>query len=276
MNYIADEAWLATIGDIVQDGVAVEPQASTGANGRVSWEVLNHILSFDMRYPIVSKKPNTSWPYMIAESMWVISGSNRLDWHPVINKIQAPYSDDEIKLAGGYGPNFRRQLEYVVETLRRDINSRQAVITIWSRAPKPSRDIPCTVALQFIVRKGHLHCLVTMRSSDVGMGLPYDMLTFTCMAAEVASRLEAIELGQCFITAGSRHIYITHFDVLRNIYHEHVGYGIAPIHAPWQTWKWHAIKENFTRFLDLPYDKEFKNMKYNEAAKYILFTASGG
>lgn len=273
-SFVADEAWVNTIGDIAMYGESVEPQKSTGSGGRVSFEILNHTLAFNMAYPIVTKKPNTSWSYMIAEAMWVISGSSKLNWHPIINKIQGPYSDDGIKLNGAYGPPFRRQLEYVVETLKRDINSRQAFMTIWARNPKPSKDIPCTTSVQFIVRKNKLDCLVTMRSSDVGMGLPYDMLTFTCMAAEVASRLEGIELGACCVTAGSRHIYIEHFDKLKSIYYEHSGFAIVPQYAQWQTWKWDAIKEKFTRFLDLPYDDNDR-LAYNQAAGFALMNAAG-
>lgn len=236
----ADRAWINTIKDVLEYGDAVAPQKSTGSGGRVSFEILPHQLAFNMRYPIVTIKPNTSWVYMAAEPMWVINGSNRLDWAPEIDRIQSPYSDNQETLAGAYGPPFKQQLEYVARTLNSDINSRQAVMTIWKRDPFPSKDIPCTVALQFIVRDGFIHCIVTMRSSDVGMGLPYDMLTFTCMAAEVASMLnEPVELGNCYITAGSRHIYQDQVSKLEYI----VNNAIMNVeYNPWAMWAWPAIK----------------------------------
>jgi Thymidylate synthase len=45
-----------------------------------------------------------------------------------------------------------------------------------------------------------------MRSSDVWMGLPYDMFSFTCMSYMIAETVNAV-LGNCSITAGSSHIY---------------------------------------------------------------------
>jgi thymidylate synthase len=178
---------------------------------------------------------------MAAEPMWVIEGSNRLDWSPEIDKIQSPYSDNQLTLAGAYGPPYKQQLEYIVRTLNSDLNSRQAVMTIWKRDPFPSKDIPCTVALQFIVREGHINCIVTMRSSDVGMGLPYDMLTFACMAAEVAANLnEPVELGSCYITAGSRHIYHDQFDKLNYVFKNT---KLDMEYKPWAIWAWPAIKD---------------------------------
>lgn len=237
----ANKAWLDTVSDVLKHGEAVAPQKSTGAGGRVSFELLAHTMQFDMRYPIVTIKPNTSWIYMAAEPMWVISGSNKLNWVPEIDRIQAPYSDNQESLAGAYGPPFKQQLDYVARTLNSDLNSRQAVITIWKRDPFPSKDIACTVALQFIVRNGFINCIVTMRSSDVGMGLPYDMLTFTCMAAEVASMLnEPVEFGTCYITAGSRHIYQDQMSKL-----EYVAQNTYPTYDeynPWAMWAWPAIK----------------------------------
>ncbi len=238
----ANRAWRDTVADVLKHGKAVAPQLSTSAGGRLSFEMLAHTMQFDMRYPIVTIKPNTSWLYMCAEPLWVIDGSNRLDWAPEIEKIQAPYSDNGYLLNGAYGPPFKQQLAYVANLLNKDPNSRQAVMTIWKRNPKPSKDIPCTVAVQFIVREGYIHCIVTMRSSDVGMGLPYDMLTFTCMAAEVASKLkEPVELGNCYITAGSRHVYKDQVDKLYFIIKN--AFPADNEYKPWAMWQWPGIKE---------------------------------
>jgi len=49
-----------------------------------------------------------------------------------------------------------------------------------------------------------------MRSSDVWIGLPYDMFSFSCIANQVAMRLN-VKLGVCSITAGSSHLYYRDF-----------------------------------------------------------------
>lgn len=266
----ANDAWLKTIGDVITHGQAVPPQKSVGAGNRLSFEVLAHTLSFDMQYPIVLSKPSTSWLYMCAEPLWVLDGSNKLSWLPEIEKIQAPYSDNQSTLAGAYGPAMLNQLDYVARKLNGDINSRQAVMTIWKRNPKPSRDIPCTVAVQFIVRENRINCIVTMRSSDVGMGLPYDMLTFACMAAEVATFIdEPLELGNCYITAGSRHIYTDQMDKLTFITQSSIE---APEYKPWNVWSWPGIKAKMYSIASTPYEDR---SLYQSIARDRLLGASG-
>jgi len=251
---MANEAWLQTIGDILLEGKPVAPQQSTGASNRVSFEILNHAMKFDMAHPIVTIKPNTSWLYMCAEALWVIEGSNKLSYNLEIDRIQGPYSDDNETLAGAYGPAFKYQKDWVIKKLNQDRNTRQAVMTIWRRNPKPAKDIPCTCMLQFIIRDNKLNVLVTMRSSDVGMGLPYDMLTFTCIAAEIASSLqESTELGVCYITAGSRHIYENQITQLSNLFDSCVGFYSQPEHQPWATWKWPGIKDIMLRIINMKY-----------------------
>lgn len=240
MTYSADTAWLAAIQNVCLGGEAVAPQASTGANGRVSFELIAHTMEFDMGYPIVTCKPNTSWIYMAAEAIWILSGENSLFYSQEIQRIQAPYSDDGKKLSGAYGPSFQSQLPYILDLFARDINTRQAVLTIWKRSPKPSKDIPCTVALQWLIRNNKLHCIVTMRSSDVGMGLPYDMFSFACMSAEIASKL-GVELGICYITAGSRHIYDNQIATLKDL--PITVAALSPNYEKLVTWKWPAYKE---------------------------------
>ena len=68
------------------------------------------------------------------------------------------------------------------------------------------------MSVQFILRGYYLHCVVNMRSSDVFLGLPYDIFTFSMMAADVLRGLEKrlhthLELGYLIWNAGSAHIY---------------------------------------------------------------------
>lgn len=267
----ANRVWRDTVKDVLALGKAVPAQKSTGAGGRISFELLAHTMQFSMQYPIVTIKPKTSWLYMVTEPLWVIDGSNRLDWSSEIEKIQAPYSDDGITLSGSYGVPFKQQLNYIVNKLNEDRNSRQAVMTIWKRYPKPSKDIPCTVALQFLVRDGLIHCIVTMRSSDIGMGLPYDMLTFVCMAAEIGSKLkEPVELGDCYITAGSRHVYSDQIDALTYV----VNNSFPPDneYLAWNMWKWPGIKQ---KMYDIAFTYYEDRGLYQSIAKDRLLGASG-
>lgn len=205
MNDTADKMWHNTLWRIREYGLVSSPR---GIN---TWEILSNLTSFDMHYPVVvNPDRKLSYKFMAAEASWVLAGSNRLDFHHEIKEKLEKYSDDGVVLNGAYGPHVLRQIEYAIACLKNDISSRQAVIGIWQTNPKASKDIPCTLSLQFLIRNSILYTMVSMRSSDAWMGLPYDMFTFSCISRTVASALR-VELGTCYITAGSSHIYLEDF-----------------------------------------------------------------
>jgi len=119
-------------------------------------------------------------------------------------------------LHGAYGPRVRGRVRKVIKELAEDPNSRQGVITVWDNysdlapwrrgsGPKP-KDIPCTIGLHFMLRRGMLNLHVHMRSNDVWLGLPYDVMQFTILQCSVANALH-VEAGRYFHNADSLHMY---------------------------------------------------------------------
>ena len=133
---------------------------------------------------------------MAAEAYWILSGDNTVTGIAPYSSSMAKFSDDGITLAGAYGVPFREQVEHVCEALDDDPDTHQATMTFWRPSPEPSKDIPCAVALDFKLRNGKLNLHVFMRSSDQWLGLPYDIFSFSLIAATVASAL--MESGATF------------------------------------------------------------------------------
>jgi thymidylate synthase len=130
----------------------------------------------------------------------------------------APYADDGI-FWGAYGPRAAGDLGLVVELLRRDPDSRQAVISIYDSdrdLGRSARDIPCTLALQFFVRGGRLDAWAVMRSQDAWLGMPYDFGQFTMLQFAVAQAL-GIAPGVYTHTLGSLHLYEKHWDAAADV-----------------------------------------------------------
>ena len=165
-------------------------------------ELRNNILYHPIR--------NLNYKFQIAEFLWMAYGRNDLATLARYNSQMARFSDDGLTLAGAYGPRLQPQWQFLVDTLSRDHYSRQAVATIWTPNPTGSKDVPCTVALQFIARLGMLNCIVTMRSSDVWLGLPYDAGTFGLLANCLAGVL-GLHTGFLQFNLGSSHLYETDF-----------------------------------------------------------------
>ena len=136
--------------------------------GRLTKEILGMhlILNDPLKNIILSEKRKINLQFAVAEWLWMMKGRNDVDYLAKYNSKMREYSDDGHTLNGAYGPKIIDQLGYVIETLTLEYSSRQAVLTIWERNPNPSKDIPCTVSMQFIIRDGALHMFVNMRSSD--------------------------------------------------------------------------------------------------------------
>jgi thymidylate synthase len=131
----------------------------------------------------------------------------------------ANYTEDNGLFHGAYGLRTDGQYSAVIERLKNDPDSRQAVVTIWNPSLDllPSkRDYPCTVLHQFRVRNGALNMSVYMRSNDVWLGAAYDWFQFTRVQIAMASVL-GVEVGRYAHHVGSLHIYEQHFDKVSSL-----------------------------------------------------------
>ncbi len=153
-----------------------------------------------------------SHQFAAVEAEWIITGDNRLSTLLPYAPTYAKFSDDGQTLHGAYGPKVAVQLDSVIQAFVKDPNTRQAVINIWRENPPESRDIPCTLSVQWLLRDGILQCFDTMRSSDVWLGWPYDIFSFSMLSHYLALRLRAAGvkvdvLGYITLTAASCHLY---------------------------------------------------------------------
>lgn len=121
---------------------------------------------------------------------------------------------------GAYGNRVRiddedrgddvHQAQVVIDRLKADKDSRQAVIALW----RPELDLnwggkhdyPCTLSLMFTIRNGFLQLHTTMRSNDVWWGLAYDAFQFTQLQLTVAHAL-GVPVGSYVHHAVSLHTY---------------------------------------------------------------------
>ncbi len=196
----------------------LEEQHKNGFNdssrdGDVVGEFINAItIISDPRKNIVeSDIRKLSKQYMIGEFLWYNSASNNLSDIQNYTSAWDRMSDDGETVNSNYGHKIRKfygfdQWEYVKELLRKDQNSRQAVIHIKNPRTEPSKDVPCTISLQFFIRDNELHLTTYMRSNDIWMGFPYDVFNFCCFQIQMAMEL-GVKIGCYTHIAGSLHLY---------------------------------------------------------------------
>jgi thymidylate synthase len=206
-------------------------------------ELLNFTFSIDdprdrlIGYP--SRKAD--YGFAVGEFLWYARGADDLESMLYYNRRMGDFSDDGKTLNSAYGKrifntlhevpgypgSFYVQWDGIRQELRLNPDSRRAVITIMNAMDVGkaiscgTKDVPCTLSLQFLIRDGRLDMIVNMRSNDVIWGLTYDVFSFTLLQEMMAMEL-GVKLGRYHHHAGSMHIYSRHFEMCERILQESV------------------------------------------------------
>ena len=221
----ASSEWLRGLTNLVDHGEDIAPR------GNRTRELLHQTFIVDMNHPVVvcpSRKLN--YRFMAAEAYWILTGDDTVSGIVPYNSHIAAFSDDGKKFQGAYGPRIKEQFDWVLQKLVQDHNTRQAGLVIWKDSPAPSKDIPCTVTIWFSIRNGKLNVHVFMRSSDIWLGLPYDIFNFSMLGWLMLGRFNEatggsisgghLIAGSLYLTAMSSHLYETSFDAADLIVNE--------------------------------------------------------
>lgn len=170
--------------------------------------------------------------YACAELIWYLTMQDNTKFLQMFAPSYKNYTEDGVHAFGAYGHRWANslsycmlrpasnrsidnQLETAIAVLRKYPDSRQAIISMWDSGDLihasllDKKDLPCTLSLQFIIRNNKLNLIVTMRSNDAWMGLPYDSFCFMTLQRIVADCLN-VEVGKYVHNVGSFHVYDKH------------------------------------------------------------------
>lgn len=224
------EAWEHWFGVITKrDSV----ETAESRDGAVVGEVLNAVTTIEdpTRCILTSNIRNLPMRYMVGELLWYLSGNYSLKAIQLYTNAWDRMSDDGIAVNSNYGHRIQYaideydgrifdQMKMVEQMLKEHPESRQAVIHIKQARNllvNPTKDVNCTVCLQFFVRDEKLYTTTYMRSNDLWMGFPNDVFQFTAMQIYLAMRL-GYRLGTYTHIAGSLHLYERDFQTaLKNL-----------------------------------------------------------
>jgi len=212
------------------------------SRGSLQREILWHSIKIEdptalsIQVPARKFKPS----YGTTEWLWYLSEDKNVRNIGKLAGIWQRIADDinEVESNYGYwihglknGKTGQTQWQWVIEELLKDRDSRRASITINHSHHKGQNnaDYPCTQYIHFFIRDRRLHLGVHMRSNDAVFGFCNDVFTFcmyqqmmlnelnTFIAANGDIETERIELGHYYHSAGSFHVYETHFSMMDKI-----------------------------------------------------------
>ena len=181
-------------------------------DGEVVGEIINAVTVIkDPTRNICDGTRKMNMRYAIGELLWYMSGQNTLKSIQNITSAWDRMSDDGETVNSNYGWCMMckygfNQFGYIIDLLKKNPNTRQAVIHIKEPSNEESKDVNCTVCLQFFIRDNKLYMTTYMRSNDLWMGFPYDVFQFTNLQIMIAMIL-GVEIGTYTHVAGSLHLY---------------------------------------------------------------------
>ena len=99
------------------------------------------------------------------------------------------------------------QLLGVIDCLKREPDSRRAIISLWdSENDIKSKHPPCACLIQFMIRNNKLNTIAYFRSNDSWMAVLPDMIAITKISKIIAASLD-VHIGQYIHLAASYHLY---------------------------------------------------------------------
>jgi len=126
----------------------------------------------------------------------------------------------DFKISAGwdytYHDRFAKYMPFVINELKRNRESRRAVISIRdNEVDSKSNDAACMQSIQFFIRNNKLDMMVMFRSNDLPEAFFFNAFALIMLQEKTAKEL-GVGIGTYTHRSNSMHCYEKDFDLLRN------------------------------------------------------------
>jgi thymidylate synthase len=236
--------YLNLISDIIDKG-----SLETGRNGD-TMSIFGSAMHFSLennRIPLLTTK-KLAWKICLKELLWFIQGKtdNNLlndekvhiwdangsrefldsrglnyqvnDLGPVYGHQWRHFNAEYIDCKTDYTNKGVDQLQYIIDSLKdpKERYSRRLVMSAWNPCQLDEMALPpCHVLAQFNVSRGNkLSCSLYQRSGDVGLGVPFNIASYSFLTHILAKHCD-LEAYEFVYMLGNSHIYDDHIEPLK-------------------------------------------------------------
>lgn len=218
----ANQALYELTQECKNEGFSYSTETSHNSTPVVSLGLTHLELTNPLNRFINIKGRNTNIFGIIGECIWVLSGSAELgDWMKTLVPRSPDYADNGDTWRAGYGERiyYNGQINSVIDRLKRDNKTRQAVLSIYD----PSRDTDagisaeigsintkdhvCNMSMAFKIRDGKLNMTLFNRSNDIYWGLLNVNVPEFTLIQEIIAAYVGVEVGSYNIISDDCHMY---------------------------------------------------------------------
>ncbi|CEF69732.1 Thymidylate synthase [Strongyloides ratti] len=235
--------YLDLIRNILENGKSRDDRTGTGTISVFGTQSRYSLKNGTM--PLITTK-KTFWKGIVEELLWFISGStNAKELSARGVKIWEANGSREFldnlgfterqegDLGPVYGFQWRHfgatykgvdadyrgegidQLAQVIDQIKTNPFSRRIILSAWNPSDLDKMVLPpCHTLAQFYVQDGELSCHLYQRSGDVGLGVPFNIASYSLLTHMIA-KVCGIATGEFVHTIGDAHIYKNHIDALK-------------------------------------------------------------
>lgn len=207
---------------VFEKGVSKSDRTGTGTKS-----VFGYQMRFDLSegFPLITTK-KIHIKSIIYELLWFLKGETNVRYLKENGvTIWDEWADENGELGPIYGFQWRNwiapdgrhidQIANVIETLKKNPDSRRIIVSAWNVADIEKMAIPpCHSFFQFYVADGKLSCQMYQRSADMFLGVPFNIASYALLTMMVAQVCD-LQLGELVHTLGDTHIYNNHFEQVK-------------------------------------------------------------
>lgn len=202
-------------------GVGVESPSRNGPVVRFNEPVLTQVASPAERVLFHAGR-DANPVFHLMEAIWMLAGRRDVAFLQQFNSRMGQYSDDGKVFNAAYGYRWRSefgrdQLAGVIEKLKSDPTTRQAIVQMWSADDllKDTKDRPCNMQLIFEILDGRLNMTVINRSNDIWYGYAGANIVHMTFLQEFVARAVGVKLGVYRTFSTNLHLYTELYDAKR-------------------------------------------------------------
>ena len=214
--------YLDLVQHVLDEGAEKQDRTGTG-----TLAVFGHQMRFDLSdgFPCLTTK-KLHLKSIIHELLWFLSGDTNISYLKENGvAIWDEWADESGELGPIYGKQWRSwqttdgstvdQIQNLVEMIQENPASRRLLVSAWNAGEIDHMALPpCHCLFQFFIADGKLSCQLYQRSCDVGLGVPFNIASYSLLTMMIAQVCN-LEPGDFVWTGGDVHVYRNHVEPLR-------------------------------------------------------------